>query len=140
MAEDAAKRRSPTDRGETIRLIRFFTLEKALYEVLYELANRPAWVPIPLASALSLIAQFDSAEPLAEPHHAVSARVHRMPQGAELEPGGGVRFRLWAPGCESVDLALYDRDVAKAPATILSMAAQGEGWHEMMSADAAAGG
>jgi malto-oligosyltrehalose trehalohydrolase len=38
-----------------------------------------------------------------------------------------------------VGLALYDGDVAKAPAKILSMSAQGEGWHELMAADAAAG-
>ncbi|MDB6082321.1 MAG: hypothetical protein JWN43_202, partial [Gammaproteobacteria bacterium] len=26
-----------------------------------------------------------------------TSRVHRMPHGAELLSGGGVRFRLWAP-------------------------------------------
>jgi 4-alpha-glucanotransferase len=38
---------------ETRVLIEFFTLEKALYEVTYELANRPDWVSIPL-SAINL--------------------------------------------------------------------------------------
>jgi 1,4-alpha-glucan branching enzyme len=28
-----------------------------------------------------------------------------MPFGAEALAGGGVRFRLWAPGAKSVDLA-----------------------------------
>ncbi len=36
------------DRGSALRLVQFFTIEKALYEILYELANRPGWVGIPL--------------------------------------------------------------------------------------------
>jgi trehalose synthase-fused probable maltokinase len=35
---------------ETCLLIEFFTLEKALYEVTYELANRPDWASIPLTA------------------------------------------------------------------------------------------
>jgi trehalose synthase-fused probable maltokinase len=38
----------PHDRASALRLVQFFTVEKALYEILYELANRPAWVGIPL--------------------------------------------------------------------------------------------
>ena len=36
------------------RLIRFFTIEKALYEVRYELGNRPDWVRVPIAGLLAL--------------------------------------------------------------------------------------
>ena len=36
------------------RLLNAYLLEKALYELLYELNNRPAWVRIPLAGMLSL--------------------------------------------------------------------------------------
>ena len=35
-------------------LLEAYLLEKALYETLYELNNRPAWVRIPLAGILSL--------------------------------------------------------------------------------------
>ena len=35
-------------RRDAERIVRFFMLEKALYEVVYELANRPDWVDIPL--------------------------------------------------------------------------------------------
>lgn len=35
-------------------LLRGYLLEKALYELLYELNNRPAWARIPLAGILSL--------------------------------------------------------------------------------------
>ncbi len=36
------------------RLLKAYLLEKSLYELLYELNNRPAWVRIPLAGILSL--------------------------------------------------------------------------------------
>jgi trehalose synthase-fused probable maltokinase len=45
----------PADRHSTLRLIRFFMLEKALYEIAYELANRPTWVDIPLRGVLQLL-------------------------------------------------------------------------------------
>jgi maltose alpha-D-glucosyltransferase / alpha-amylase len=38
-------------------LIDFFTLEKAVYEVNYELANRPDWVSIPLTGILRVLAK-----------------------------------------------------------------------------------
>jgi trehalose synthase-fused probable maltokinase len=46
----------PKSRDETAILLNFFVLEKALYEIAYELANRPDWVAIPLAGVVSLIA------------------------------------------------------------------------------------
>ena len=38
-------------------LVDFFTLEKAIYEVEYELANRPGWVAIPLNGILRVMAK-----------------------------------------------------------------------------------
>jgi trehalose synthase-fused probable maltokinase len=54
---DAAGRAAgcPADRGEAERVLRFFMLEKALYEIAYELANRPDWVAIPLRGVLALL-------------------------------------------------------------------------------------
>ena len=46
-----------TDRATALALVRFFSIEKALYEVMYELANRPTWLAIPLRSVLALIDQ-----------------------------------------------------------------------------------
>ena len=40
--------------GQAQSLLNSYLLEKALYELLYELNNRPAWVRIPLAGILSL--------------------------------------------------------------------------------------
>jgi predicted trehalose synthase len=45
----------PADRAAAERVLRFFMLEKALYEVAYELANRPDWVGIPLGGVLALL-------------------------------------------------------------------------------------
>ncbi len=45
----------PTDKKHAQDMIAFFTLEKAIYEVSYELANRPAWVDIPLRGILNIV-------------------------------------------------------------------------------------
>jgi maltose alpha-D-glucosyltransferase/alpha-amylase len=36
-------------------LLSAFTLEKALYEVRYDLSNRPSWAPIPLRGVLQVL-------------------------------------------------------------------------------------
>jgi maltose alpha-D-glucosyltransferase/alpha-amylase len=45
----------PRDRGAVGTWIDFFEFEKALYEVDYELNNRPDWAPIPLRGLLSIL-------------------------------------------------------------------------------------
>jgi maltose alpha-D-glucosyltransferase/alpha-amylase len=42
----------PVDRTAIDRWLTFFEFEKALYELLYEINNRPDWVPIPLRALL----------------------------------------------------------------------------------------
>lgn len=39
----------PREPAVAERLLRFFVIEKAVYEIGYELANRPDWVHVPLA-------------------------------------------------------------------------------------------
>ena len=50
----AGRRISPRDTCDFRKLLDFFLLDKALYEILYELNSRPAWVRIPMMGILSL--------------------------------------------------------------------------------------
>jgi maltose alpha-D-glucosyltransferase/alpha-amylase len=45
----------PADRAQRDALLRLFVLDKALYELNYELNNRPDWVRIPLRGVLGLL-------------------------------------------------------------------------------------
>ncbi|WP_119459240.1 maltose alpha-D-glucosyltransferase [Rhodospirillaceae bacterium SYSU D60014] len=45
----------PTDADQARNLIDLFSLEKALYEICYEAANRPAWLGIPLRGVTRLL-------------------------------------------------------------------------------------
>ena len=45
----------PSDPLAFNRLVRFFILEKALYEICYEAANRPDWLPVPVAGLAAFI-------------------------------------------------------------------------------------
>ncbi len=45
----------PTDTGDFRRLLDLLTLEKALYEINYEAANRPSWLIIPASGALAIL-------------------------------------------------------------------------------------
>jgi trehalose synthase-fused probable maltokinase len=47
----------PNSRGATEQLLSIFELEKAIYELRYELNNRPDWVGIPVAGILRLMEQ-----------------------------------------------------------------------------------
>jgi maltose alpha-D-glucosyltransferase / alpha-amylase len=51
----AGARSMPAVPGAADALLDFFTLEKALYEIDYELAQRPVWAAIPLASVLAIV-------------------------------------------------------------------------------------
>lgn len=45
----------PADKEVTLKLLDLFVLEKALYEVIYEVANRPDWLAIPMNGLSRLI-------------------------------------------------------------------------------------
>jgi maltose alpha-D-glucosyltransferase/alpha-amylase len=47
----------PGDRAAAGRLLNFFLLEKAIYEIEYELAHRPDWLRVPLTGALRTLSQ-----------------------------------------------------------------------------------
>jgi len=52
MRSTAGARLWPQDAALADKLLRFFVLEKAVYEVEYEFANRPDWVHVPLSGLL----------------------------------------------------------------------------------------
>jgi maltose alpha-D-glucosyltransferase / alpha-amylase len=52
----------PSDPDELAKLLDIYVLEKAIYELGYELGNRPGWAPIPLNGVLQLL---DGEEPAA---------------------------------------------------------------------------
>ena len=60
-------------------------------------------------------------------------RVFHRAHGAEIRPEGGVRFRLWAPAHERIFLSL------EPEGRLLPMSSAGEGWHELVLDEAAAG-
>ena len=45
----------PADPKSAERLLELLLLEKALYEVVYETANRPAWLTIPVTGVTTLL-------------------------------------------------------------------------------------
>jgi maltose alpha-D-glucosyltransferase / alpha-amylase len=51
----------PSDAEIGGRLLDFFLMEKALYEIEYELAHRPDWVRVPLAGFLRILSRWDEA-------------------------------------------------------------------------------
>ena len=62
-------------------------------------------------------------------------RHHAMPFGADVEDDGRVRFRLWAPQAQRVELCLGDA----APDTCLEMTNHGSGWYGLVTERASAG-
>jgi maltose alpha-D-glucosyltransferase/alpha-amylase len=47
----------PADPHVAEQMLDFFLLEKALYEVEYELAHRPDWLRVPLSGMLRILSQ-----------------------------------------------------------------------------------
>ena len=74
-------------------------------------------------------------------------RSHAMPFGASLRADGGVRFRLWAPARQGVEIELLRRvagtharsGASTEVAARVAMARSPGGWHEAVVQEAAAG-
>ena len=47
----------PAADNEAVRLLEFFLLEKAFYEIEYELTNRPSWVQVPIDGTWRILVQ-----------------------------------------------------------------------------------
>jgi len=55
----------PVSKKQAREMLAFFTLERAVHEVSFELANRPTWVDIPLKGVLAILADTSGAARLA---------------------------------------------------------------------------
>jgi len=51
----------PADRQAAERMLNFFLIEKAFYEIEYELAHRPDWLRVPLTGMLRILSQSSEA-------------------------------------------------------------------------------
>jgi maltose alpha-D-glucosyltransferase/alpha-amylase len=58
----------PADEAQGRQLLDLFLLEKALYEIEYELTNRPSWVHIPLEATLRILEQRGVIAPMSTFH------------------------------------------------------------------------
>ena len=55
-ADERASNILPSDKAHTQALLRLFETEKAFYELMYELNNRPDWAWIPMRGIAKLLA------------------------------------------------------------------------------------
>ena len=122
----------PPGRGRVDRLLAVFELEKAVYELRYELNNRPDWVRIPVAGIARLLeaARLSAVDELvegrlADPHSLLGAH----PQN------GGVVVRAFRPDAERVRVARRGR-ASRSSSSASHPAGLFEG--ELEGADAAA--
>lgn len=63
--------------------------------------------------------------------------VHEMPFGAQVQPGGGTRFRLWAPAAKQARVALYN--APGGTPRLVDAQRDAEGWWESRVPEAGAG-
>jgi malto-oligosyltrehalose trehalohydrolase len=62
-----------------------------------------------------------------------TTRIHRMPTGADIQPDGKVRFRVWAPAAGSLALSIEGTEKT------VPFLSQAGGWHELVTSDAKLG-
>ena len=87
------------------RLLTVFELEKAVYELRYELGNRPDWVSIPVAGILRMLEAGTMRIGELDLHLAGEGRHERIYErlGAHVVDEG-VSFAVWAPNARAVSV------------------------------------
>ncbi len=79
------------DPRQDVALLRALELDKALYEVVYEVRNRPSWAAIPIA-AIGRLLDDATSEPETDPHNAASQTARdltRQPQETTVPTATG---------------------------------------------------
>jgi maltooligosyltrehalose trehalohydrolase len=64
-----------------------------------------------------------------------------LPVGAEIQPGGGVHFRVWAPRCQKIEVVLepMPRGIENSLQPALELAPEEDGYFSCLVAEAGAG-
>jgi maltooligosyltrehalose trehalohydrolase len=65
-----------------------------------------------------------------------SSAIRRLPVGAEVQPRGGVHFRVWAPRCQRVSVQISRGEQTRSP---LAMCAEHDGYFSVLDPEASAG-
>ena len=93
----------PAGEAAIANLLSIFELEKAIYELRYELDNRPDWVPIPVAGIVRLLEgrMTRRRQPSSTRSSAASTPNPHAVLGAH-PPNGGVVVRALRPGGRAV--------------------------------------
>ena len=130
----------PRDRANFARVLDALMLDKALYELLYELNNRPDWVRIPLQGIAGLIEPSSAG---GAPTGLGDLDIHLLSEGThdrayeklgafpEVRDGvAGVRFAVWAPNAREVSMIgeFNGWDAAAHPLTRLGSSGYWEGF------------
>lgn len=89
-----------------------------------------ATMTAPLEDLFSAFAKIEG-EPVE--NSATRTRRHIMPFGAEVQPNGQVRFQLFGPGVDAVQLVLTDRKLS------IPMERTDDGWHCLVTDEAGPG-
>lgn len=78
-------------------------------------------------------------EPAADAARKSIAR--RLPVGADVQPGGGVHFRVWAPKCKQVAVSFDDKEGPPADhkPVVVELGAEGDGYFSGLVPQAAPG-
>lgn len=79
------------------------------------------------------LASFQFGEPSFPSLGSNTTRIHHMPAGAEIQPDGTVRFRVWAPAVQSLSLIIEDRNKT------IPFSTQPGGWYELLTKEAEVG-
>lgn len=82
------------------------------------------------AAPVDLLQQRDDISRIDFNPSATTTRRHTMPFGAEVQPDGSVRFRLYGPAAEQVSLELDSREEP------LALTRNEKGWHELITREA----
>ena len=72
----------PADPHAARRMLDFFLLEKAFYEIEYELAYRPDWLRVPLTGALRILSEHSKRGPMTK----LSAEAYAIVEGRHSDP------------------------------------------------------